>query len=199
MVAFIHERSDWPAFRWDSSGLAELLTRTRHRQGQLVGRMQGLGFRLRDEALLESLTQEVVKSSEIEGEILNRDEVRSSIARRLGLDVARMTSADRHVDGLVKMMLDATEKFDEPLSEDRLFGWHEAMFPTGRSEMSRIKVGAWRDDRLGPMQVVSGPVGRERVHYQAPPADRANAEMRMFFDWFNGHSAVDPVLKAALA
>src|SRR4051794_2923105 len=123
-ATYIHERADWPNFRWGNNGLAELLTLTRHRQGQLVGRMQALGFRLRDEAMLESLTQEVVKSSEIEGEILNRDEVRSSIARRLGLDVAGMTPADPCVDGLVKMMLDATEKFDEPLSEDRLFGWH---------------------------------------------------------------------------
>jgi Fic family protein len=198
-ITYIYELPDWPKFRWDTNGLADLLMMVRHNQGQLVGRMKALGFRLREEAVLESLTQEVVKSSEIEGEILNRDEVRSSIARRLGLDVAGMTAADRHVDGLVKMMLDATEKFDEPLSQERLFGWHEAMFPGGRSGMARIKVGAWRDDSSGPMQVVSGPLGRERVHYQAPPEDRLDAEMKTFFDWFNGEAAMDPVLKAALA
>src|SRR4051812_42152283 len=185
MSAYIHELPEWPVFRWDDKRLAEPLAATRHRQGQLVGRMKALGFSLRGEAVLESLTQEVIKSSEIEGDILNRDQVRSSIARRLGMDIAGMVPADRHVDGLVEMMLDATEKFGAPVTDERLFGWHAAMFPRGRSGITRVKVGMWRDDSSGPMQVVSGPIGREHVHYQAPPADRLDPDMRKFVDWFN--------------
>ena len=161
--------------------------------------MEGLGFRLREEACLDTLTQDVLKSSEIEGEILEVEQVRSSIARRLGLDIGALTPADRDVEGVVKMMLDATRKYREPLTEERLFGWHAALFPTGYSGLRRIRVGGWRDDASGPMQVVSGPIGKERVHYEAPGADRVPAEMRGFLDWFNGPTSIDPVLKAALA
>jgi Fic family protein len=199
MPTYIHELADWPKFRWDQNRLAGRLAAVRHRQGRLIGRMEALGFPLRSEATLENLTQEVLKSSEIEGEILDREQVRSSIARRLGMDIGGLTAADRHVEGVVEMMLDATEKYGEPLTAERLFGWHAAMFPTGRSGMKRIKVGGWRDDASGPMQVVSGPIGRERVHYEAPPAPRLAAEMNAFLDWFNGEAAIDPVLKAAVA
>jgi len=199
MPTYVHELADWPKFRWDQNRLTDRLAAVRHRQGRLIGRMEALGFPLRSEATLENLTQEILKSSEIEGEILDREQVRSSIARRLGLDIGGLTAAERHVEGVVEVMLDATEKYGEPLTEERLFGWHAAMFPTGRSGMKRIKVGGWRDDKSGPMQVVSGPIGRERVHYEAPPAHRLASEMKAFLAWFNGEVAVDPVLKAAVA
>lgn len=198
-MPYIHELPHWPSLRWDSTRLAERLTAVRHRQGRLVGRMEGLGFSLRGEATLENLTLEILKSSEIEGEILDRQQVRSSIARRLGMDIGGLTVADRHVEGVVETMLDATERYAEPLTEERLLGWHAAMFPAGRTGMARIKVGAWRDDRAGPMQVVSGPIGRERVHYEAPRASRLPKEMTSFLEWFNGAAAIDPVLKAAMA
>jgi len=199
MPDYIHELPDWPKFQWDQTTLAEKLAAVRHRQGRLIGRMEGLGFPLPSEAVLQTLTQEVLKSSEIEGEILDQDQVRSSIARRLGIDIGGLTPADRHVEGLVEMMLDATQKYKDPLTHERLFAWHAAMFPTGRSGMSKITAGAWRDDKSGPMQVVSGPIGRERVHYQAPAAPRLEAEMESFLEWFYGETAIDPVLKAALA
>lgn len=161
--------------------------------------MEALGFALRTEASLVTLTEDVVKSSEIEGERLDRDQVRSSIARRLGIDIGALTPAERDVEGVVEMMLDATQRYVEPLTAERLFGWHAALFPTGRSGMHRIIVGAWRDDRTGSMQVVSGPVGRERVHYEAPSADRLAREMGTFVDWFNHEVSLDPVLKAGVA
>ena len=199
MPKYIHESPDWPKFRRDQTGLTENLAAVRHRQGRLIGRMEGLGFPLRSEAVLQTLTQDVLKSSEIEGEILDQDQVRSSLARRLGIDIGGLTPADRHVEGIVEMMLDATQKYKEPLTDERLFAWHAAMFPTGRSGMKKITVGAWRDDKSGPMQVVSGPLGRERVHYQAPAAPRLEAEVKSFLEWFNGQTAIDPVLKAGLA
>ena len=199
MPIYIHELHDWPEFRWDQNVLATLLADVRHRQGRLLGRMEGLGFPLRGEALLQTLTEDVLKSSEIEGEILDREQVRSSIARRLGIEIGALTPADRNVEGVVEMMLDATQRFDEPLTRDRLFAWHAALFPTGRSGMTKIIVGAWRDDSKGPMQVISGPYGKERVHYEAPSANWLDAEMKAFLDWFNGKSSLDPVLKAALA
>jgi Fic family protein len=199
MAIYIHERSDWPRFRWDQDGLANQLAAVRHRQGRLIGRMEGLGFQLREEAVLNTLTQDVLKSSEIEGEILDSDQVRSSLARRLELDIGALTPADRHVEGVVEMMLDATQKYRDPLTEERLFGWHAALSPTGRSGMHRIRVGAWRDDSTGPMQVVSGPIGEEHVHFQAPTADQLPKEMSLFLDWFNGPASTDPVLKAAQA
>jgi Fic family protein len=170
----------------------------RHRQGRLIGRMEGLGFLLQKEAELATLTLDVVKSSEIEGERLNTDQVRSSIARRLGMDIAGAIPADRSVEGVVEMMMDATQNFDRPIDKERLFAWHAALFPTGRSGMNKIIVGAWRDDSKGPMEVVSGPVGKERVHYEAPPAPRVDGEMSQFLKWANEPDATDPVLRAAL-
>jgi Fic family protein len=198
-MAYIHERADWPKFHWSDEGLASQLANVRHRQGRLIGRMEALGFQLRTEAFLHTLTEEVIKSSEIEGEMLDRPLVRSSIARRLGIDIGALLPADRNVEGVVEMMLDATQKFSEPLTAERLFGWHAALFPAGRSGIARITVGAWRDDQKGPMRVVSGPIGRERVHYQAPSAGRLRQEMTAFLKWFNGKTTMDPVLRAALA
>jgi Fic family protein len=198
MTECIHELPNWPKFEWDQRGLTKQLAAVRHRQGRLIGRMQALGFRLREEAVLQTLTEDVVKSSEIEGEILDKDQVRSSIARRLGMDAAALPSADRN-EGVVEMMLDATQKYQEELTQDRLFAWHASLFPTGRSGMRKITVGAWRDEKSGPMQVVSGPQGRERVHYEAPAAGRLDAEMQEFLKWFNGADDTDPVLRAALA
>lgn len=199
MTIYIHERDDWPRFRWSDAQLVEKLARVRHRQGRLIGRMEALGFPLRAEAVLETLTEDVLKSSEIEGEMLDREQVRSSIARRLGMDIGALTPADRHVEGVVEMMLDATQRYTAPLTEERLFAWHAALFSTGRSGMSRITVGAWRTDHSGPMQVVSGPFGREKVHYEAPAAPRLNAEMRAFLEWYNCDSGMDLVLKAGVA
>lgn len=195
----IHELPDWPNFRWSLDALASTLAAVRHHQGRLIGRMDSLGFDLSTEAVLHSLTEDVLKSSEIEGETLDREQVRSSIARRLGMDIGALTPADRDVEGVVEMMLDATQNYAEPLTEGRLFAWHAALFPTGRSGMGRITVGTWRTDKTGPMQVVSGPPGHERVHYQAPPAERIGQEMRAFLSWFNGEKPVDPVLAAAVA
>ncbi len=197
-MTYIHESNDWPHFEWDQKKLAEQLAAVRNRQGRLTGRMEALGFKLRAEANLQTMTEEVIKSSEIEGEVLNRDQVRSSVARRLGIDIGALTPADRHVEGIVEMMLDATGKYDQPLTPERLFGWHAALFPTGRSGMRKIIVGAWRDDKAGPMQVVSGPIGRECVHYEAPKAAELDKEMNAFIDWFNTNG-IDPVLKAGVA
>lgn len=199
MSRYIHERADWPHFRWNHDLLSQLLADVRHRQGRLMGRMEGLGFELRSEALLQTLTQDVLKSSEIEGERLDHDQVRSSIARRLGMDVGALPHADRSVDGIVEMMLDATREFDKPLTFERLFGWHSALCPTGRSGLVKITVGTWRTDATGPMRVVSGPIGREKIHYQAPAAERIADEMSTFLDWFDGQPSLDPVLKAGLA
>jgi len=199
MTTYIHELKEWPGFRWDAGLAAQHLAPVRHRQGRLIGRMEALGFDLRAEAVLATLTEDVLKSSEIEGEILDKDQVRSSIARRLGMDIGALAPADRHIEGVVEMMLDATQKYAEPLTDERLFAWHAALFPTGRSGMTKIIVGAWRDDGSGPMQVVSGPIGRERVHYEAPSAPRLEAEMSAFLKWFNDEAVLDPVLKAALA
>jgi Fic family protein len=199
MPTYIHELPDWPAFRWDAVRLAAPLAATRHLQGRLVGQMEALGFKLREEAVVLTLTEDVLKSSEIEGEKLDAGQVRSSVARRLGVDAGGLPPADRHVEGVVEMMLDATQHYDRPLTRERLFDWHAALFPTGRSGMHRITVGAWRDDHASPMQVVSGPVGRERVHFEAPSADRLDDEMRRFLEWFNADATIDLVLKAALA
>ena len=198
-MVFIHERPGWPEFRWDSDALSRMLAALRYREGQLLGGMRTLGFDLRAEASLRTLTDDVVKSSAIEGERLDPGEVRSSLARRLGLDAGGLVPASRAVEGVVEMMLDATQNYDQELTAERLFGWHAALFPTGRSGMRRITVGAWRPAEAGPMQVVSGPVGRETVHFEAPVAGRLEAEMSHFLDWFNGPPTIDPVLKAALA
>ena len=199
MSQYIHELPDWPRFQWSRKRLSGRLADVRHRQGRLIGHMEGLGFRLREEAELETLTEDVVRTSEIEGERLDAEQVRSSIARRLGMDIGALKPTDRSVEGVVEMMLDATRHYERPLTRDRLFGWHASLFPAGRSGLSRIRVGAWRDDSTGPMQVVSGPMGRERVHYEAPAARRIAQEMRVFLAWFNRNTEIDAVLKAALA
>ena len=196
---YIWEKPDWPTLTWDNSTLTGLLAQVSRKQGRLLGKMEGLGFELRGEAHLQTLTEDVVKSSEIEGETLERDQVRSSIARRLGMDVGGLIPADRHVEGVVEMMLDATGNHAAPLTEDRLFGWHAALFPTGRSGMHKILVGQWRDDSDGPMQVVSGPMGKQKVHYEAPPADRLADEMTIFLNWFEAPGDLDPLLIAGLA
>jgi len=200
MTPYIHQLPDWPQFHWNQHALAVALADIRHRQGRLLGRMESLGFSLQREAELETLTLDVLTSSEIEGENLDANQVRSSVARRLGLDIAGAVPADRDVEGVVEMMLDATQNFDVPLSDERLYGWHAALFPTGRSGMGKIIVGAWRDDAAGPMQVVSGPIGRERMHYEAPAAALLNGEMSRFLSWANEtEDRTDPVLRAALA
>ena len=196
---WIHEHSNWPNFSWDAKQLAFRLADVRHRQGRLLGRMEGLGFALKQEASLRTLINDVVKSSAIENENLNPAEVRSSIARRLGLDIAGLVPAARDVEGVVEMMLDATQMFLKPLTKKRLFAWHAALFPTGRSGMHPITVGNWRKMDAGPMQVVSGPITRRKVHFEAPSADRCTAEMSAFLAWFERPSDIDPVLRAGIA
>jgi Fic family protein len=196
---YIHDLAGWPHFHWEQERLGEPLGAVRHQQGRLIGRMQSLGFPLRAEAVLKTLTEDVLKSSEIEGEILDRGQVRSSVARRLGIEVGGLVAADREVEGVVEMMLDATQNYAQPLSEERLFAWHAALFPTGRSGMSKIRAGTWRDDQSGPMQVVSGAIGNERVHYEAPGAARLGKEMKEFLAWFNDGESMDLVLKAGVA
>jgi len=200
MATYIYQLPDWPNFRWTNERLAEKLAVARHRQGRLLGRLEGFGIKLRDEAVLRILTEEVVKSSEIEGQQLNRDQVRSSLARRLGIDIGALTPASRNVDGIVQVTLDATQNYDKPLTKERLFGWHAALFPTGYNDLEKITVGAWRAPETGPMQVVSGPPGRRRVHYEAPVAEMVDKEMKAFLDWFNhDQPGLDLVLKAATA
>lgn len=198
-MAYIHDHPAGPTFHWNVQAISDRLASVRHTQGRLIGRMERLGFHLKAEATLQSLTEEVVKSSEIEGEVLDRNQVRSSIARRLGMDIGALPPADRHVEGVIDMMLDAIEKYAERLTPERLFAWHAALFPTGRSGMTKNVVGDWRTEQSGPIQVVSGPIGRERVHYEAPIAGRLEKEMQAFLAWFNGGADIDPVLKAALA
>lgn len=196
---WIHEHLNWPNFIWGNAALTATLADIRHRQGRLLGKMEGLGFALRQEASLHTLTNDVVKSSAIEGENLRPDEVRSSIARRLGMDIAGLVPASRDVEGIVEMMLDATQRFHTPLTKERLFDWHAALFPTGRSGMHRITVGAWRTAAAGPMQVVSGPIGREKIHFEAPHAERLDQEMQGFLKWYETNQTVDPVMRAAIA
>ena len=195
---WLHEHQNWPNFTWDAEALAAKLADIRHRQGRLPGRMEGLGFDLKREASLTTLTNDVVKSSAIEGEDLRPAEVRSSIARRLGIDIAGLIPASRDVEGIVEMMLDATQKFSKPLTQDRLFNWHAALFPTGRSGMHRMTVGGWRTSDAGPMRVVSGPIGKEKIHFEAPSADRLEKEMQVFFNWFDNGQSADPVIKAGI-
>src|SRR5216683_2618465 len=202
MAEYIHTQQDWPRFRWNRESLSERVASVRHQQGRLLGRMEALGFKLRQEAVLRTLTEDVLKSSEIEGEKLDAEQVRSSIARRLGMDIGGLKAIDRNVEGVVEMMLDATRHYDQPLTAERLCAWHASLFPAGRSGMRKIRVGAWRDDSSGPMQVVSGPVGRERVHFEAPAARRLDREMTAFLHWFKGNGRTadaDDVLNAGLA
>lgn len=196
---YIHELQDWPKFHWSAERIAGPLASLRHRQGRLIGHMEVLGFNLQQEAVLKTLTADVLKSSEIEGEKLDAEQVRSSIARRLGMDIGALKPADRNVEGVVEMMLDATRHYDQPLTAERLFAWHASLFPTGRSGMTAITVGAWRDDKTGPMQVVSGPMSKEHVHYEAPKAERLEREMAALLKWFEGDTTIDQVLTAGLA
>ena len=199
MIRYIYQHPDWPHFRWDDTTLSSPLAAVRHKQGRLLGKMESLGFSLRSEAILTTLTQDVLKSSEIEGEVLDMAQVRSSIARRLGMDIGALVPADRHVEGVVEMMLDATQHYEKPLTQKRLFGWHAALFPTGYSGLSKIRVGMWRDDAKGPMQVISGPVSHEHVHFEAPAATQLKKEMQTLLTWINKKQATDFVLSAAIA
>jgi len=199
MKAFIHQSDNWPNFSWKLEEFINLLSEVRNLQGRIMGRMESLGFDLRNEATLETLTLDVLKSTEIEGEYLNPDQVRSSIARRLGMEIAGSVESDRNVDGVVEMMLDATQNCFKPLTAERLFDWHAALFPTGRSGMYKITVANWRTDSTGPMQVVSGAMGKEKVHFQAPDSSLVESEMSRFLDWFNKSSELDLVLKASVA
>jgi Fic family protein len=200
MAVYIHQLPHWPRFTWQQEELTPLLAEIKIRQGRLLGRMEALGFQLRSEANLQTLTLDILKSSEIEGELLDAAQVRSSLARKLGMDIAGLVPADRHVDGVVEMLLDATQNYQQALTAERLFGWHAALFPTGRSGMHKITVATWRTNtKEDPMQVVSGAMGREVVHFQAPAADRLEDEMRHFINWFNEDGQMDAVLKAAVA
>ncbi|KAA3596816.1 MAG: Fic family protein [Calditrichaeota bacterium] len=196
---YIYEENDWPNFTWDSKKLLSLLAETRNLQGKLIGKMQSLGFELQNQAVLKTLTLDVLKTTEIEGEILNPEQVRSSLAKRLGIEISGLTPSDRNVDGVVDLMLDATQNFAKPLSKKRLFGWHSGLFPTGHSSIFKILVGKWRDDSKGPMQVVSGAMGKEKVHFQAPNASTLETEMKNFISWFNKKDEIDLVLKAGIA
>src|SRR5262245_37520609 len=189
---YIYQRPRWPRLLWSRERLAEPLAAVRHAQGRLTGHMEAIGFSLQQEAVLQTLTADVLKSSEIEGETLDADQVRSSIARRLGMDIGGLKPADRNVEGVVEMMLDATRHYGESLTDERLFAWHAALFPTGRSGMTKIRTGVWRDDSTGPMQVVSGPMGKEHVHFEAPKAERLDKEVKAFLDWFEGGAGIDP-------
>ena len=193
---FIHQKKDWTNFTWDNNRLLVLLANVRHLQGRLLGQMENLGFKLKEEAVLSTLTLDVLKSTEIEGEILNKDQVRSSIARRLGLEVSGLVASPRNIEGVVEMMLDATQNYLQPITTERLFGWHAALFPTGYSGMYRIEVGKYRS---GDIQVVSGAMGKEKVHYEAPKSELVQTETNKFIRWFNHSDETDPVLKAAIA
>lgn len=196
MAIYIHQLKKWANFQWSEEDFISLLSEVRNLQGRLMGKVELLGFELKDDANLETLIQDVVQSSEIEGEILNPEQVRSSIATRLGLENSGLEHSDRHIDGVVEMMLDATQNNDKTLNDERLFSWHAALFPTGRSGMYKIEVAKWRS---GDMQVVSGAMGREIVHYEAPKAERLEHEMKQFIDWFNKESSLEPILKASIA
>ncbi|MCT9123864.1 Fic family protein [Cupriavidus gilardii] len=195
---YVWQSPHWPRWQYDLAALATPMAETARAQGLLLGRLADLGMGFRNEACLAVLTEDVVKTSAIEGESLDVASVRSSVARRLGVDIGALAPADRYVDGVVDMILDATSNAQQPVNADRLFGWHAALFPTGYSGMSRIRVAAWRDDANGPMQVVSGPIGRQRVPYEAPPADRLEAETARFVDWLNGSGEDPPLLKAGI-
>jgi Fic family protein len=196
---YIYQQENWPNFVWSAQELAELLADVRNKQGRLIGKMEALGFDLQNEAFLETLTVDILKTNEIEGVVLNKEEVRSSIAKRLGIDIGGVSPINRNIEGIVDMMFDATRNYEKPLAKKRLFDWHFAMFPMGRSGMYEIIVGNWRDDSTGPMQVVSGAMGKEKVHFQAPPATIIDKEMTVFIDWFNNRKDIDLVLKASIA
>ncbi len=195
-MQYIYQQEDWPRFKWNEEKLSSLIIQLRHQQGRLIGGMESIGFQIKEETILQVLTQDVVKSSEIEGEILDQSLVRSSVARNLGMDVAAVDKIDRNVDGVVEMMLDATQKYDTPLTKERLLQWHTSLFPLGRSGTTKINVGKWR---TGPVYVVSGHMGKERIHYEAPSAEIVDKEMEIFLAWLNAPTSTDLVLKAAIA
>lgn len=195
---YIWQQKDWPDFTWDDSKISYKLGKVRGLQGKLVGKMSMLGFDRKNNAMLDTLTAEITKSSEIEGEILNSDQVRFSIARHLGIEIEGLPAADRYVDGVVQLMIDATQNYRQPLTEERLFNWHAALFPTGRSGVYKITVADWRKG-VELMQVVSGVMGKEKIHYQAPDSADVTCQMKLFLDWANGEQKIDPVLKAAIA
>jgi Fic family protein len=199
MATYIHQRKDWPEFTWNSAELVNILGRVRHAQGRLAGKMESLGFDLGKEAVLETMTLEALKSTEIEGEHFDAGQVRSSIARRLGMDISGLIPSDRNVDGMVDMMMDATQNFALAMSSERLFDWHAGLFPTGRTGIRKITVGNWRTGARGPMQVVSGAIGKEKVHFEAPDSLLVEQEMGVFIDWFNRESGLDPVIRAGVA
>ncbi len=196
MVKYIYEYSNWPNFTWDEKEIQEILGKVRHLQGKVFGQISALGFSIKEETMLSALTFDVLKSSEIEGEILNYEQVRSSIARKLGLEYSGMIHSDRYVEGVVEMMLDATQNYLKPIDDERLFGWHAALFPTGRSGMHKIDIGSYRNEV---MQIVSGPMGKEKIHFQAPPPENVQKEMDRFIDWFNKDTKLDLVIKSAIA
>jgi len=196
---YIYQQNNWPNFTWNITELSDLLAEVRNKQGRLIGKMEALGFDLKNEAFLETLTTDILKTNEIEGIVLSKEDVRSSIARRLGIDLGGLSPVNRNVEGIVDMMFDATNNFDKPLTKKRLFDWHYSLFPTGRSGMFQIVTGNWRKDFKGPMQVVSGAMGKEKVHYEAPPANIIDKEMTIFLNWVNGKKNLDLVLKASVA
>ena len=196
MAKYIYQYRNWPNFTWDEKEVQVILGKVRHLQGKIFGQVSALGFSIKEETMLTTLTLDVLKSSEIEGELLNYEQVRSSIARRLGLAYAGMVYPDRNVEGVVEMMLDATQNYDKPLDEERLFGWQAALFPTGRSGMYKIGAGIYRTRE---MQVVSGAMGKEKVHYQAPSPEKVKNEMDKFLEWFNSDTKIDLVVKSAIA
>jgi len=196
---YIWQQEDWPKFTWEDRELSLLLAQAHREQGKLSGKLEMLGLEVQDRTTLQALTEDVVKSSEIEGERLNSDQVRSSIARRLGMDIGGLVAAGRNVEGVVEMALDATRNYTQPLTQERLFDWHSALFPTGRSGMRTIMVGYWRQAASDPMQVVSGTGRRERIHFEAPPAARVPEEMQQYLEWFNAPQSLDPILFAGLA
>ncbi|PCH74997.1 MAG: cell filamentation protein Fic [Flavobacteriaceae bacterium] len=196
---YIYQNKNWPNFNWDDKSLIHLLSEVRNLQGKIVGKMEALGFSLRNEAVLETLTLDVLKSSEIEGEILDVEQVRSSLAKRLGLQIENPVYSERNVDGVVDMLIDATQKFNNQLSRERLFDWHFSLFPTGRGGMHKIKVGDWRSDSTGPMQVVSGAIGKEKVHFEAPSSELIEKEIASFLNWINSNEKMEPVIKAGIA
>jgi Fic family protein len=201
MQKYIYQQTGWPKFIWDESAIALLLNDVTHLQGRLLGKMEMVGFDLKMDASLETITRDVIKSSEIEGEILNAQQVRSSVAIRLGVAISGMVTPERHVDGVVDMMLDATQNFGKPLTDERLFGWHNALFPTGRSGLYTIATGNWRTDANGPMQVISGGYGRQRIHFEAPQATHLDAETAQFLNWINSAAAAtgNKIITAAVA
>lgn len=200
MAVYIYQKKDWPRFAWNTGAITQLLGDVRQKQGRLLGQMKALRFPLQQEAVLQTLTLEVIKTSEIEGDLLNYAEVRSSVARRLGMDIAGLQPSDRHVDGVVDMMLDATQRYREPLTQERLWGWQAALFPTGYSGVQKVVTGGWRNNTTpDPMQVVSGPIGQETVHFEAPPSELLPDEMAQFLYWFNQNDSLEGVTKAAIA